>query len=153
MNKQNVTKVHFNLRSIIFLAGMLFVPLANAAYAEPGHHGDKMQRMAEELELTDVQRQQFKQIHRNGRAEAMRIRDAMEDNRDALKKLSPDTNGYNKKLVKLANRQGKLVKDRTIHHGHMKAKIHDILTPEQRQKAMKMKKRHPRAEHKRKDNH
>lgn len=153
MDKHNAIKIHFNLRNIMFLVGILLVPLANTAYAESNHHDNKMQRMAEELELTDMQRQDFKQIHRNARAEKMRIRNAMKDNRGALKKLSPSVSNYNEKLVKLANRRAELVKNKIILRGHMKAKVHHILTPEQRQKAMSMRRGQPRSEHKRKDTH
>ena len=128
---------------MLFLAVVCLIPLAHTAYAEPGRlHGQQMERMADELQLTDEQRQQLKNIHRAKRSEAMLLHDAMQDNREALDKLNPSASNYEAQLVKLAGDAAKLMKQRVIHEGKMRARVYAILTPEQREKATEMKRHH-----------
>ncbi|GAV20782.1 periplasmic protein CpxP [Mariprofundus micogutta] len=125
------------------VAAMLAVSFANMAYAFPPGGGggmQRMERMADELNLTDQQRQQFKQIHRDNRGAGMIIRDAMQDNRDAMQKLDPGAKGYSKQVAKLADEKADLVKQMTVHRAEVRAEIHAILTPEQRTKAAELKK-------------
>jgi len=128
---------------MLFLAVVCLIPLAHTAYAEPGRlHGQQMERMADELQLTDEQRQQLKNIHRGKRSEAMLLHDAMQDNREALEKLNPGASNYEAQLVKLAGEKAQLVKRKVIQEGKMRARVYAILTPEQREKATEMKRHH-----------
>lgn len=124
------------------IAALLAVSFANMAYASPGGHGGmhKMEFMADELNLTEQQSQQFKQIHRDNRGAGMAIHDAMRDNRDAMRKLDPGAKNYSKQVAKLADEKADLVKQMTIHRAEVRAKIHAILTPEQQKKAAELKK-------------
>jgi len=123
------------------VAALLAVGFANMAYASPHGGGmQKMERMADELNLTDQQRQQFKQIHRDNRGAGMAIHDAMQDNRDVMRKLDPGAKNYSKQVAKLADEKADLVKQMTIHRAEVRAQIHAILTPEQQKKASELKK-------------
>ena len=129
------------------VSASLFVVAANVATAEPhrGGGGDRhIQRMADELNLSDTQRQQFKQIHRAARGEKLAIRDAMQDNREALHKLDPSASDYSSQVERLAEEKGDLVKRMIIQRSQVRAQMHAILTPEQRELAKDMKKHRPK---------
>ena len=125
------------------VAAFALASLSSPAYAFP-HHGPDgmrhMERMADSLNLTEQQRQQFKQIHRDGRNAGMAIHDAMQDNRDAMMKLDPGAKNYSAQVAKLAAEKGELVKQMTIHYADQRRKVYAMLTPEQRSKAAEMKK-------------
>jgi len=120
---------------IFGVAATLAVASANVAYACPpgGEHG--MQRMADELKLSDQQRQQFKSIHSEGRDAGKAMHEAMRLNRDALQKLDPDAKDYSRQVGRLAEEKGELVKQMVIERSKERARIHAMLTPEQREKA------------------
>ncbi|MDX8405324.1 MAG: Spy/CpxP family protein refolding chaperone [Mariprofundus sp.] len=124
---------------IFAIAAMLAVGAANVAYACPPGDGIRhLQRMADDLKLTEVQRQQFKQIHRESRDSEMTLHDAMQDNRDAQHQLNPGDRNYRSKLVELADEKAALVKQMVIHHGELRANVYAMLTPEQRQRAKEL---------------
>lgn len=130
---------------MLLLVSACLMPLAHTAYAEPDQaHTKQVARIADALQLSDEQRQQLKQIHRGKRHEAMQLRDAMQDNREALGKLRPSASNYEEQLVKLADEKAQLVKRKVVQEGKIRAKFYAILTPEQREKAAEMKKQHPR---------
>jgi periplasmic protein CpxP/Spy len=99
---------------------------------EHGHHG--MQHMAQQLNLSDKQQEQFKQLHRESRDRMQSTRDAMQDNREALMKLDPSAKDYTAQVDKLAAKEGKLVEQMVKEHAKLRADIYAILTPEQRSK-------------------
>jgi len=130
-------------------AAVLAVACANIAYACPagGEGGMRhMQRMADDLKLSDQQRQQFKQIHSEGHASGKALHDVLQANRKAMRKLDPGSADYHAQVVKLAAEKGELVKQMVIQHAEMRAKVYAILTPEQRKMAKEMKEKHPRHE-------
>lgn len=136
------------------VAASLFVVAANVATAEPHRGGSErhLERMANELNLNDAQRQQLKQIHREARGEKLAIMDAMQDNREAMHKLDPSAKDYSQKVEQLAGEKGDLVERLTIHRSNVRAQVYAVLTPEQRELAKEMRKhrrggeRHERGE-------
>jgi len=120
---------------IFGVAATLAVATANVAYACPpgGEHG--MQRMADDLKLSDQQRQQFKSIHNESRAAGKAMHEAMQLNRDALQKLDPGAKDYSRQVGRLAAEKAELVKQMVIQRSEVRARIHAMLTPEQREKA------------------
>ena len=131
-----------------FVSASLFVVAANVATAEPHRGGGErhLERMANELNLTDVQRQQMKQLHRDARGEKLAIRDAMQDNREAMRKLDPSAKEYSQQVERLAAEKGDLVERMTIHRSNVRAQMHAVLTPEQRELAKDMRKQHRRGD-------
>ena len=124
------------------VASSLFVVAANVATAEPHRGGGErhLERLADELNLSDAQRQQIKQIHRDARGEKLAIRDAMQDNREAMQKLDPSAKDYGRQVEQLAGEKGDLVKRLTIQRSNVRAQMYAVLTPEQRELAKDMKK-------------
>jgi len=138
----NINKLGAALLMAVLMSAATAFTLPSVAQAFPGRQGcdgPRLERMAERLNLSDAQRTQFKQLHRDGRAEGMALHDAMEDNRDALSKLEPGQKGYHQAVEKLAAEKGDLVRLMTIHRAEMKAKMNAVLTPEQRREAREYK--------------
>lgn len=129
----------------LMLAMSLAIPASSYANAQHGcwqhrHHG--MQHMAQQLNLSDKQKDQFKQLHRKSRDRMQTIRDAMKDNREALMKLDPQDRDYMSKVDKLATEKGRLVERSVKQFAKMRADFYAILTPEQRSKLAEMRKQH-----------
>ncbi|MFQ5344514.1 MAG: Spy/CpxP family protein refolding chaperone [Mariprofundus sp.] len=144
MNQLKINHSHQSIWMLLMiLAVCLSLPGISTALAGGG--GERhMKRLAEQLNLTDEQRQKFKQIHRNHREAGMVIRDALHDNRQALARLDPGAGNYQAGVEKLAEEQGRLVKRMVIHKSKIRAKIYAVLTPSQREKAIALKKQHRR---------
>jgi len=123
------------------LIGMIAsLGLAMPAMASPGgEQGMQRQqageRMAAALNLTDAQKQEIKAIRSEARPGMKSLGDAMRANRDALRKLNPDDAKYLSEVDRLASEKGSLVQQMVVAHAHMRAAIHQVLTPEQRVKA------------------
>lgn len=119
--------------------GMSATAMACPGGPGAGPGGGKFERMAERLDLSDKQRQQLKQIHRDARGEGMAIHDAMQDTREALHRLDPGSKDYRKRVSELAEQKAELVKQMIEHMSSVKAEVYAILTPEQRRKARELK--------------
>ena len=131
--------------SILGLATALSLGMAATAGAFPGGHGGKQQRyerMADRLDMSDQQRQQLKQIHRQARPQMLDMKDAMQDNREALRKLDPKSPQFDTQVAELAKQQGELVTQKIIQRQQLRASVFAILTPEQREVAKQMKRKH-----------
>jgi len=110
-----------------------------------GRRGPAMHRMAEALHLSDEQREQLKRIYRAARGETMKLRDAMRDNRRALRGLDPASPDYLARVKRLAAEKARLVERMELHRAGVRAKVAAILTPEQRRRLKEWRKhRHPR---------
>ena len=145
MSEQNIVKQDRGLRTALFfvVASALFIAGANIAYAFGGPGGEgqmerRTERVAKKLNLNDSQREQFKLIHEQGLGEGKAIYEAMQKNRNALHKLDPSAKGYAKQVAKLANEQAELVKQMVVHKSEVRAEVHAMLTPEQREKMGQM---------------
>jgi len=127
------------------LGAVLMLGTTMPASAMPDAHGggpQHMQRMADQLNLMQAQRQQFKQIHRHSRAKMMQLKDAEQDDVEALHALNPGSATYSKETKRLAHDLGQIREQKIIQHSRIRAKIYAILTPEQREKAKEMHGRH-----------
>jgi Spy/CpxP family protein refolding chaperone len=128
--------------SVLGLGTALSLGMATTAAASPCEFGGKQhryERMADKLDLNDEQRQQLKQIHRKARPQMLDLKDAMQDNREALRKLDPKSAQFNSQVAELARQQGELVTQKIIQHNQVRTSVFAILTPEQREMAKKMK--------------
>jgi Spy/CpxP family protein refolding chaperone len=136
-------------RIIVWIAGIgLLFALNTSVMAFPERMGNppemhqKLERMAEELNLTDEQKEQLKHVYRQSRSRLQKLRDAMQDNREALRKLDPEDAHYHQQVARLARKQGALVEKMIKARSHVRAEIYAILTPEQREKARNLRKHH-----------
>ncbi len=120
---------------------MLFSAQASTAYAFSGPQdgGSRMAALADRLNLTDQQRQQFEAIHSDGRESGKSIHEAMRMNRDAMHKLDPGQADYAKQVATLADEKAELVKQMVIQRSDIRSQVHAILSPEQRKAASEMK--------------
>lgn len=98
------------------------------------------QRMADELNLSDTQKAQFKKVHEDARPTMQAMRETMRANRDAMRKLDPAASDYTAQVDKLAAEKGALVEGMMKEHGRLQAEIAAILTPEQRAKHAELRK-------------
>jgi len=98
----------------------------------PGGGQGGMQRMAQDLDLTDTQKQEIMQIREDARSTMKAMRKSMMANRDAMQKLDPADKGYSAKVDKLAAEKGALVEGMMKEHARVRSEISAILTPEQR---------------------
>ncbi|HKI61598.1 MAG TPA: Spy/CpxP family protein refolding chaperone [Mariprofundaceae bacterium] len=102
---------------------------------EMSRHGG---RFADKLDLSKEQRQQLKQIHRDARPAMLKLKDAMQDNREAMRELDPGDSAFLKKTAKLADEKGRLITQMINEHAKVRAKVYNVLTPEQRAKAKQL---------------
>ncbi len=117
---------------------LLMLAAVPVAQAVPTHDHHGIMAQASQLQLTDEQRQQIRKITRSARNANKHLRDALADNREAMRRLDPGDSNYQKQLEKLASDKAALVKKLTIQRGKMKARVYALLTPEQRKKAATM---------------
>ncbi len=144
MNIQSQSNHRINY-GVLALAMFCSLSWATLVHAYPDKGGNKMQQIAQELELTADQRQTLKKMHVSGRKHHKELRDEIRANHKALEALKPSDKHYKKKLLKLAHEQGELTAERVIQQGKGKAKVWAILTSEQRHKLIKMRKKHARS--------
>ncbi|MDQ6997520.1 MAG: Spy/CpxP family protein refolding chaperone [Mariprofundus sp.] len=143
MNEMNKAKMGSRGAMVFAMAAMLVMASANMANACPGggpqggdRSGDRNgQRMAQQLNLSDQQQQQVKQIRSDSRESGKSIHEAMRQNRDAMHQLNPGAKDYSAQVAKLADEKAELVKQMVIHRSDARAQVYAILTPEQREKS------------------
>ncbi len=149
MNTKHKMKV---LLPILAVVGLTMSGAAFASdhgiggWGHPPHEGmqkgDRMEMIADKLDLNKKQRQQIKEIHRQSRTEMLELRDAMHDNREAMRELDPAENGFLNRADALAEDQGRLVTKQIKLRNHVRAKVASVLTPEQQEQAQSMQKKH-----------
>jgi len=133
------------MKSIIgigLVTGLAMPALAfpgNRGGCEGGHSERHMQRLAQQLNLTDEQQQKIRAIHEQDRDDFRKIGQQMRDNRKALYRLDTSDAGYEARVKKLARGQGELVERMIVLHSRERAEVRALLTPEQRETAQKLK--------------
>lgn len=123
-----------SLAALAVLA-LLVLPLAAGADAGKGegHHGKHMDRMAEKLELTDAQREEWKALHEEHHPRMQELQEAMREQHEALREAAKG--GFDEAAASAAARRlGDLVAESALERARMHAQLHDMLTEEQRAK-------------------
>ena len=95
-----------------------------------------MDEVAQKLNLTDAQRQQFHTIFQQAHQSAMPVREELKANREALAAAVKADRSAD--IQQLATARGKLVGQMTAIYAEAHAKFYQTLTPEQRVKADQM---------------
>jgi periplasmic protein CpxP/Spy len=95
-----------------------------------------MGNIAQKLNLTDAQKQQFHTIFQQAHQSAMPIREELKTNREALAAAVKADRSAD--IQQLATARGKLVGQMTAIYAEAHAKFYQALTPEQRVKADQM---------------
>lgn len=104
-------------------------------------HGDMLEHMARELNLTDAQKQQVKTIMESAESSADGIHAKLEEVHKQLDAATANGQFDEAQVRTLANQQAQLEADMLVEHLRAKSKVFGILTAEQRVKAEEMHKR------------
>ena len=91
-----------------------------------------IERMAEHLDLDDLQRQSIANIIEAAKPEFESVRSQSRDNRAAIRALDVDDPSYGASLQDLAARSGELATELMLLTGRIRAEVADVLTDEQR---------------------
>jgi len=145
MKKQLITLVSVALASVSAAAA-----LAAPADGGDGHGGKRhlyggagmhgagdpsrmVEHLTRRLELDQSQRQAVENAVSSLQPEMDALRERAEANRTRLQGLDPGASDYPARLNELATEKGAVETEQTVLHGRLKADIHAVLTPGQRQ--------------------
>ena len=109
-----------------------------ARFHRGGHHDAfepqaMIRHLGRKLELDETQQQEIDNILSAAKPEIDALRERAEANRKAMYELDAGDSNHDAKLNNLAAEKGAIVSEQAMLHGRLKADIHAVLTPEQRQ--------------------
>jgi len=107
-----------------------------------GGPGDMIEHISRELNLTDDQKTQVKNLMESQRATEEARHAKLDDIRKQLDAASANGQFDEEKIRGLANQQAQLMADQMVDHFRLHSKIYGLLTAEQRTKADQMMKMH-----------
>lgn len=135
------------LLSAALVTALGCAPLAfaqQAGHAWHGHHGMTMGgHMYDQLNLSDAQRTQIKQLTQQDFAQAKPQMQALRQARQAFESATPGTAGYQNAASNLAEAEADAARTRTTNRANLRAQVYQVLTPAQRTQLASL-----RAEHK-----
>ena len=99
-------------------------------------HGHEM--AFKKLDLTDGQRASVKQIVRNSFAQNKDQREALRQQREAFRSMTPDQVGYQAAAARLGQAEGNATELRVQQKANVRAQIYAVLTPAQKAKMATM---------------
>jgi Spy/CpxP family protein refolding chaperone len=106
-----------------------------------GHEGRMLQRMTEQLNLTEAQQAQIKTILQTQKSKTQPLRQQLRQNR--LAQTNAVTGAFDEAQVRsFASKQAQIMTDLTVEKERTKSQIYAVLTPDQRQKAQAMMQQH-----------
>ncbi len=108
-------------------------------FGRGGRGGFLFGRLAKELNLSDEQKAQIKQIMDAEKEKVQPIFESLKENRQKMEALTADGNFDETKVKQLADEQGSLTALMIVEKERIKSQIFQILTVEQREKAKAMK--------------
>jgi len=124
------------LVAVLGCAPMAFAQQTDASqtgHAWHGHHGMAMGgQMYEQLNLSDAQRTQIKQLMQQNFAQAKPQMQALRQARQAFEAAAPGTADYQTAASNLAEAEADAARTRTTHRANLRAQVYQLLTPEQR---------------------
>lgn len=133
-------KIIFAIVAILALSiGSILVFAQRGGGNRGGRGGFLFGRMAKELNLTEEQKTQIKQIMDAEKEKVQPIFEALKENRQKMEELTADGSFDEAKVKALAGEQGTLSSQLIVEKERTKSQIFQILTEEQRQKAKQMK--------------
>jgi Spy/CpxP family protein refolding chaperone len=135
------------LLSAALVSALACAPLAFAqqsGHAWHGHHGTAMGGQTyDQLNLSDAQRTQIKQLTRQDFTQAKPQMQALRQARQAFESATPGTADYQTAAGNLAEAEADAARTRTANRANLRAQIYQVLTPAQRTQLASL-----RAEHK-----
>ncbi|HKT41458.1 MAG TPA: Spy/CpxP family protein refolding chaperone [Rhodanobacteraceae bacterium] len=134
------------LLSAAVVAALACAPLAFAQQAAPAghwHHGVAMGgHMYDQLNLSDAQRTQIKQLTRQTFAQAKPQMQALRQARQAFESATPGTADYQTAASNLAEAEADAARTRTTSRANLRAQIYQLLTPAQRTQLASLRAQH-----------
>ena len=112
-----------------------------------GPHGDRdgearserfLERMAERLELSEEQQQSLSSTMQKSRDEMMAAREKLDDNRDAMRELTPADEDFVSKSEALVSEKADLQKEIALIKINERKAVYDLLSEEQREQLTAM---------------
>lgn len=138
----------------VLVISVAFLALGHGFQGPGGHgkgegHGDMLEHMSRELNLTDAQKQQVKAVMDSVGPTAEGLHAKLEDVHKQIGAATANGQFDETQVRGLASQQAQLEADLMVEHLRAMSKVYSILTPEQRTKAEAMHKhmesheRHP----------
>ena len=121
--------------------------LTASAYAQGaqqgfgGRHGRRLQRMMRELNLSEAQQTQIRNILADERTRTKPLREKLRQNQQA-EVVKVDGSFDDTQVRAFANNQAQIMRDLIIEKQRTKSQIYSVLTPDQRQKALQLMQQH-----------
>lgn len=107
-----------------------------------GGHGDMLEHISRELNLTDAQKEQAKAIFESQKAAGEERHAKLEEIHKQLEAATANGQFDETAVRNLANQQAQLTADEIVDHMRMHSKLYNLLTAEQKTKADQMMKMH-----------
>jgi len=137
-------KIHLLSAALVVALGC--APLAfaqQAGHAWHGHHGMAMGgHVYDQLNLSDAQRTQIKQLTQQNFAQAKPQMQALRQARQAFESAAPGTADYQTAASNLAEAEADAARTRTTHRANLRAQIYQMLTPAQRTQLASLRAQH-----------
>lgn len=119
--------------SLFILLALLSLPALSKPFAAGGQPSDlHLQRMADRLELSQQQRAELKTIMSAAKIAGVPTGDAMQANREALKRVLSSSSPDQAQIQALAESQGDLLTESLLQKAATLQQINTMLTAEQR---------------------
>jgi Spy/CpxP family protein refolding chaperone len=144
LNKEYMMKGNKLILSLAGIAALIGMSTAAMAFDgernrdkgfEGNKHGNHMERMREELNLSDEQAAKIKAIFKDKREAKKDHRDERKQFQQAMMKLDPASPSYDAEVDALARQQADAMVRKIKERAQVRKEIHLILTHEQQQKA------------------
>ena len=146
-----------NKRNKLIIASALLIGTISAggvAFGEGRHHGghglgfgpgpERIERMAERLDLSDEQRDAIRAIVDKARPSFREYGDNLRDNREKLRELAQTENADQTAIRTLADAQGDTMADMIVLRTDVMREVRAVLTPEQREELKNRRSHHGR---------
>ena len=123
-------------------AGLTASVYAQGPHQGFGHRrGEMLQQMTKELNLSETQQGQIRNILADERSRTKPLREKLRQNREA--EVVKIDGSFDATLVRaFANNQAQIMRDLIIEKEKTKSQIYSVLTPDQRQKALQFIQQH-----------
>lgn len=106
--------------------------------AASGMHPRMLERMADELGLSDAQRQSIRGLYESARPAMQQRREQARTNAELLRKTQPGDKDYQAVVARVSRTAGELAAAAVSDGAQLRAQVWGVLTPEQRLKAQQL---------------
>lgn len=127
---------------VLALTAGLAVAVTQGATGQHHHNGWMLRRMTRELNLTDAQQTQIKNILQAEKAKTQPLREQLRENRQS-QNTGTAAGAFDEAQARaFANKQAQILSNLMVERARTKSEIFAVLTPDQRQKAQQLMQEH-----------